>query len=204
MLKNKNFIMFAALGLGFLTCMIILCITSAKEANSVSDSVLRFHIVANSDRQEDQQLKLKVRDGIAKLTDELFADSQTKEQAIEIARQNTDVIAAAAEQILRDNGCNDSVEVAIQNLYFPTKTYENISFPAGNYDAIHITLGSGEGQNFWCVMFPALCVPSVSEDNEELLSGVLDESEMKLVTHPYTLKFKTAELWGKIKNIFTN
>ena len=132
MLKNKNFIMFAALGLGFLTCMIILCITSAKEANSVSDSVLRFHIVANSDRQEDQQLKLKVRDGIAKLTDELFADSQTKEQAIEIARQNNDVIAPAAEQLLRDNGRNDRLAVALQNLHFPTKPYETISFPAGN------------------------------------------------------------------------
>ena len=204
MLKNNNFVMFAAMGLGFLTCMIILCITSAKEANSVSNSVLRFHIVANSDSEEDQTLKLKVRDGIATLTDKLFADAHTKEEAIDIAEQNTDVIAAAAEEILRQNGCNDSVQVAIRNLYFPTKTYENISFPAGSYDAIHITLGTGAGQNFWCVMFPALCVPSVSRDNEELLSGVLDEGAMELVTHPYTLKFKTAELWGKLKNIFSN
>ena len=87
----------------------------------------------------------------------------------------------------------------IKNLYFPTKSYEDITFPAGEYDAIHITIGEGKGENFWCVMFPALCVASVSEGNEELLSGVLGEGEMDLVTRPYTVKFKAAEWLGKLR-----
>ena len=202
MLKNKTFAFVGALALGFLTCMIILCFTAEKEAKAVSEGVLRFHIVAASDSAEDQALKLMVRDGIAELTDRLFASAANKEQAIAIARANRDNIISAAESILREQGCDDAVDMEIKKLDFPTKSYENITFPAGEYDAIHMTIGEGKGENFWCVMFPALCVGSVTEDNEELLSGVLGEGEMELVTRPYTLKFKAAEWLGKLKKFF--
>ena len=203
MLKNKTLSFLTALGLGFLTCMVFLCFSAEREARAVSDNVLRFHIVANSDAKEDQALKLKVRDGIAFLTDRLFADAPDKESAVAIAKENTDLIAYEAQRILRAEGCDDAVKVEIRKMYFPTKSYENVSFPAGKYDAIHITLGEGKGENFWCVMFPALCVGSVSESNEELLSGVLEEGEMDLVTRPYTLKFKLAEWLGNLRGIFS-
>ncbi len=202
MFKNKTVSMLAALGLGFLCCMILLCFSAGREAKAVSREVLRFHIVAASDSAEDQQLKLKVRDGIAELTDKLFKDALNKQEAIAIANENKEEICACAEEILRKQGCDDSVKVQIKNLYFPTKSYENVTFPAGNYDAIEITLGQGKGKNFWCVMFPALCVGAVNGDNEALLSQVLGESELEMVTHPYTLKFKMAEWLGKLSKFF--
>ena len=202
MLKNKTYMWFVSLALAFIFCLIYLACSAQKEAKAVSDGVLRFHIVANSDSEEDQSLKLKVRDGIAELTSRLFADVENKEEAISVAKDHKQEIAAAATEVLRANGCVDRVTVEIKNLYFPTKRYENVFFPAGNYDAIHITIGEGKGQNFWCVMFPALCVPSVSTENDRLLADVLEEGEVELVTHPYTLKFKTAEWLGKLKHLF--
>ncbi len=202
MFKNKTVSMLTALGLGFLCCMVILCFVAAREAKAVSNEVLRFHIVANSDSAQDQSLKLMVRDGIANLTDKLFKDARDKADAITIANQNKEQIRACAEEILRGQGCRDDVQVQIKNLYFPTKSYENVTFPAGNYDAIEITLGTAQGQNFWCVMFPALCVGAVDADNEALLSEVLEKSELEMVTHPYTLKFKMAEWVGKLVNLF--
>ncbi len=202
MFKNKTVSMLVALGLGFLCCMILLCFSAGREARALSREVLRFHIVADSDSAEDQQLKLKVRDGIAELTDKLFKDAKSKQEAIEIANENKEQLRACAEQILQQEGCKDSVHIEIKNLYFPTKSYENVTFPAGNYDAIEITLGEGKGKNFWCVMFPALCVGAVSQDNEALLSQVLEQSELEMVTHPYTLKFKMAEWFGKISKFF--
>lgn len=202
MTGNKTYMGIASLALAFLGCMVFLAFTADRQASAVSDSVLRFHVVANSDDARDQELKLLVRDEIARLTDKMFATAQSKEQAIEIAAQNQTEIQTAAKAVLLENGCADDVEVEIKNLFFPTKHYENVTFPAGTYDAIHITIGEGKGKNFWCVMFPALCVPSVSKDNAELLSSVLGEEEVQLVTHPYTLKFKTAELLGKLKHLF--
>jgi len=201
MLKNKNAIFFTALGLGFLMTMCILTLTAGRDAAAISDGVLRFHIVANSDSSEDQALKLKVRDGIATLTDQLFAQAENKEAALQIAKQNVALLQTTATDILRKNDCTDAVQVEIKNLFFPTKTYENITFPAGEYDAIHITIGKGEGQNFWCVMFPALCVPSATKENTKLLEGVLDRQQLGLVTRPYTFKFKLAEWFGNLKMI---
>ena len=202
MLKNKTFSLLVAVLAALLVCLCIFARNAASQAARVQDGVLRFHIVANSDSAADQQLKWKVRDGIAVLTDELFAEAENKARAIEIATENRHRLEQEITSILRQNGSNQTARVEIKNLYFPTKQYENVTFPAGNYDAIHITLGEGNGENFWCVLFPALCVPSVSTDNRELLSGVLDESSVDLVTKPYTFKFKVAEWFGKIKNWF--
>ncbi len=203
MFKNKMFSIIAAVGLSLAVCMLYLIVTANAEAQQVKEGVLRFHIVANSNSREDQALKLKVRDGIVLLTDRLFATAETKEQAIQIAREHQTELAAEATKILRDNGSNQQVSVDIKKLYFPTKQYENVTFPAGEYDAIHISLGDGEGENFWCVMFPALCVPSVSEDNTTLLSGVMDEDAVGLVRRPYTVKFKTAEWLGRLCRLFS-
>lgn len=202
MFKNKAMHIMLAVGLGFIACMVLLCLSAGKEARALSEEVLRFHIVANSDSEGDQALKMKVRDGLAELTDKLFATAENKAEATKIAKENAELLRQSAEQILRKEGCDDPVTLEIKNLYFPTKRYENVTFPAGNYDAIAITLGEGKGQNFWCVMFPALCIKAVGGDNEALLSEVLGEQEMKMVTRPYTLKFKTAEWLAKILHIF--
>ena len=202
MIKLKKWWWPISIGTAFLVCLLSLTFSAEKEASAISRGVVRFHIVANSDSESDQQHKLAVRDGIAELTEQLFADCKTKEDALAAARTHQDEIAATATRVLRERGCADRVQVEIKNMYFPTKQYEDITFPAGEYDAIHISLGEGKGQNFWCVMFPALCVPSVSSDNAHLLSSVLEQEQVELVTRPYTLKFKTAEWLGKLKKLF--
>lgn len=184
-----------AVGLAFVTMMIILAVTGGRQAKHLSDAVLRFHIVAASDSPQDQALKLKVRDGIAELTDTLFRDASTKQQAIAVAEAHREDIAAAATAILRQNGCDDAVAVTVDRSFFPTKRYENVTFPAGSYDAIHVDIGAAKGKNFWCVMFPSLCVPSVTKNNEELLGDVVGKPEIDLVTHPYSLRFKLVEWW---------
>ncbi len=202
MYRNKTMMMLGAVALAFLGCMIYLVFSAQADATEVQQGVLRFHIVAASDSEADQNLKLKVRDGIAALTDRLFAHAENKEQAVKIAKEQREEIAAAATEILRRNGSDQTATVEIKNLYFPTKQYDDIFFPAGYYDAIHISLGEGQGENFWCVMFPALCVPSVSKDNVGLLSQVLGEEAVSLVTRPYSFKFKTAEWLGKLAHLF--
>ena len=204
MIRSKYKCALLAVGLGFLTCMILLAISGERQAEKVSRGVLRFHIVANSNSSEDQALKMKVRDGIATLSDQLFAGAQSKAQAIEIAKENRTLIEDTARDILKENGDDSDVEVKINHIFFPTKQYQNVSFPAGYYDAINVNIGAAKGRNFWCVMFPSLCVPSVSESNEALLGEVLEEDQVEFVTHPYTLKFKFAEWWGNLVGYFKN
>ncbi len=196
MSKTKSALL--AMGLAFITIMIVLAVTGGKQAKNLSDAVLRFHIVAASDSAEDQAIKYKVRDGIAGMTDLLFRDAATKEEAIAVARKHTGDLAAAAEEILRQNGSDDAVSVTVDRSFFPTKRYENVTFPAGVYDAIHIDIGAAEGKNFWCVMFPSLCVPSVTKDNAKLLGEVVGGEEIDLVTHPYSLRFRLVEWWNTL------
>ena len=186
----------------FVICMVVVALRAQSTAENISDNVLRFHVVANSDTAEDQALKLKVRDGIVTLTDTYFADVSDKAEAIALAEQNRAQIEKNAEEILRQNGCSDPVRVQIKKMNFPTKQYEDITLPAGEYDAIHITIGEGAGENFWCVMFPALCVGSVSESNEKLLGKVLSPSSLDTVRRPYSLKFKTVEWLSRLKQLF--
>ncbi len=201
-MKRKSLIWTLSVTGAFLICMIVIAFRAQGTARDISDNVLRFHVVANSDSAEDQQLKLKVRDGIVKLSDTYFADVCDKAQAIELAEQNSENIRRSAEEILRQNGCKDAVRVQIKRMNFPTKQYEDITLPAGEYDAIHITIGEGKGENYWCVMFPALCVGSVSDSNEKLLGKVLSPSSLDAVRRPYSFKFKTIELFSRFKQLF--
>lgn len=200
MSKSKAVVL--SMGLAFFICMGIVAWRGEVQARAVSDGVLRFHVIANSDSDRDQQLKLKVRDGIAELTDKLFKDADSKEEASEIALQHKDEICKTAEDILRQNGDDSEVSMDVKRVFFPTKTYENITFPAGDYDAIQIKIGKAEGKNFWCVMFPALCVPSATGHNEEMLGDVLTDDAVDLVTHPTTFKFKIVELYHTVFHYF--
>ena len=197
MTGNKTYMGIASLALAFLGCMVFLAFTADRQASAVSDSVLRFHVVANSDDARDQELKLLVRDEIARLTDKMFAAAQSKEQAIEIAAQNQPQIQNAAKAVLLENGCTDDVEVEIKNLFFPTKHYENVTFPAGTYDAIHITIGEGKGKNWWCVIFPQVCVGACSGRLEDTLST--ETANKAYNSKKYTVRFQTVEIFENIK-----
>lgn len=189
---------------GFLTVMLII---SEREAGQIRDGVLRLHIVANSDSESDQQNKMSVRDGIAQLCSQLFYSSDSKAQAMESARQNGDVIVAKAEEILKSRGSDDSVRVTVRQRFFPTRTYEGVSLPAGVYDTVDVEIGSAAGKNFWCVMFPDICVGASDADgNKEKMSDVLTGGalEMTTDTEETSVKFRFAivEIFENIKHFF--
>lgn len=178
-----------------------LLIAGARDAAAVEGEVVRFHVVGASDSTEDQQIKLKVRDGVFSLVRELFADCTDQKEALAVARKNADRLQEEATRILKENGSDLPVEVEVGDRFFPTKNYGGFSFPAGNYQAVSIRLGKAEGKNFWCVLYPALCLsPAVAQDRAaEELTAVVGEERTAFLQKSGTarkVKFALAEWWG--------
>lgn len=163
----------------------------------VRDDVFRLHILANSDSAADQALKLKVRDGVLTAFSEYSPSSLS--DAVDTARQNIDKLRETAKKILRKNGCDDAVDAKIEQAYFDTRTYGDVTLPAGEYTALRIVIGNGEGHNWWCVMYPSLCLPAATN-----LDDALDESEQDVVENypKYRIKFKIVEWFEQIKSWF--
>ena len=169
---------------------------SAISAN-LSEAVFRLHVIANSDTDEDQSLKLKVRDSLLNYMNELCSNCSTKQEAISIAEAHKDDFQRIAEQTISNNGYNYSVKININNFYFPTKNYGDISLPAGMYDALRVEIGKANGQNWWCVMFPSLCFVDISsgvvnDEAKENLEENLEEESYTLIsdTKKTNIKFK--------------
>lgn len=171
--------------------------------NDLENSIFRLHVIANSDSEEDQNLKYIVRDNLIAYMNELSANSKTKEEAIQIAKAHTDDFYDIAKKTIIDNGYNYDVTVEIGNFDFPTKHYGDISIPAGYYDALRVKIGEAQGQNWWCVMFPPLCFVNVTsgivpEESKELLESELNEEEYDIISNKDSseikFKFKLIEL----------
>lgn len=170
-----------------------------ETSENISEEVFRLHILANSDSDADQQLKLKVRDEILKKGETVFASSDSIEETIKLCRDNIGVFQETAEQCLKDNGSNYSVKVYVDKEYFNTRKYDEITLPSGIYNALKIVIGQGKGHNWWCVMFPAICLSSVTDDE---LNKYLTEDEQKLVNSDskYEVRFKIVEIYEKLKS----
>ena len=175
----------------------LFCVTS-NYTNAVSlnlsNNFFRLHILANSDSEEDQNLKLKIRDNIIKFMNEQNFKSKTA--TIEYVKNNLPKFYEIAENTIYENGYNYSVNINIGNFYFPTKTYGNISLPAGFYDGIKIEIGEAKGQNWWCSLFPPLCFVDISsgivneEDLEDLESNLNPEEFSLITSSSENVKFK--------------
>ncbi len=188
----------------------IICAVSYVNAvsSNIESSVFRLHVIANSDSKEDQDLKYIVRDNILTYINEISKNASTKEEVIEIARNNIDTIKQIAQETVYENGYNYSVNIKIGNFAFPTKQYGDISLPSGFYDALRVEIGSASGQNWWCVMFPPLCFVDVSsgvvpEESKEVLQENLSYEEYNLLSEnqnnsDINFKFKIVELFQNI------
>ena len=172
-------------------------------STDISNCVFRLHVIANSDTSEDQLLKYKVRDKIISYMKTISEDASTKEAVRLEALNHKNELEDLAKQVIHENGYNYDVKVKIGNFSFPTKTYGDISLPAGYYDAIRIEIGSASGQNWWCVMFPPLCFVDVTsgvvpDESKELIKDNLSNEEYNLLsnnTSDIKLKFKLVELF---------
>jgi len=180
-------------------------------STSLEDSVFRLHVLANSDSQEDQNLKYKVRDALIEYMNSLCKDVTSKQEAILIAEENKNKFYEIAKDIISENGYNYDVSVEIGNFSFPTKNYGDISLPSGYYDALRVKIGKAEGQNWWCVMFPPLCFVNVSsgivpEDSKNNLKENLSDEEFSIISNENSsqvkFKFKLIEFLNSV-NILT-
>ena len=160
--------------------------TFADEYDGITDTVFRLHILANSDSPEDQELKLKVRDAVLEETAYIFEDKNSAAESAAAAEENLDFIRGIAERTIRENGYDYSAECEVAAVKFDSRVYDSLTMPAGEYSALRITIGKAEGKNWWCVMFPPLCIPAVTDIDEALAEydGVFTEEELDMLHNP--------------------
>ena len=177
--------------------------------SALSDNVLRLHVIANSDSDFDQQLKLKVRDKILQRSDSIFSKKSDISEAKKNIKYNLEEIEKIACAEVAANGCDYPVKVTFGKSDFPTKAYGNVTLPAGTYEALKVEIGEAKGKNWWCVMFPPLCFvdassPEMSAEAMAMLKDNLSEDEYALITNSENknveIKFKAYEIWQSGKN----
>lgn len=166
-------------------------------STDISNSVFRLHVIANSNSDEDQNLKYKVRDNLLKYMNTICKDCSSKEEAISVASMHEDDFKQIALETIKNEGFSYDVKVEIGNFEFPTKQYGDISLPAGLYDALKVEIGNANGRNWWCVMFPSLCFVDISsgivpEESKDELQNVLSDEEYAIISDnsSYGIKFK--------------
>ena len=171
----------------------------AKDYDDLRTDVVRLHILANSDSEEDQALKLKVRDAVLANSSVLFEDDLTYYETEKRIFNHLDEIQRIAESVIKGNGYTYAVQCALVNMEFDERVYEDFTMPAGNYDALRITIGAAEGHNWWCVMYPPLCLPAA--EKPEKYTEVFTAEEIKILQNPqnFKIEFKCVELYKKLK-----
>lgn len=185
----------------FVACLVCTALWAEATQVRLASQVIRLHVLANSDSEEDQALKLEVRDRVLKTTSALLAGETEPQAAAVLLDQHLDDIAQTAAQEISAQGHDDRVEVRLEQTWFPTRQYQGISLPAGNYLALRVLIGAAEGHNWWCVVFPNLCLPAVSE--RALEASTLTPGQISLLQEEetsYVFRFKTLELWQSLKH----
>ncbi|WP_162300614.1 stage II sporulation protein R [Anaerosacchariphilus polymeriproducens] len=168
-----------------------ICLNNAKAQqiqHGIAEQVIRFHVIANSNSNEDQSLKIELKDYIAGYMKELLKDSSSIEQTRELIKENMSQIQKKAEGFIEKKGYTYKIQTKLGGCHFPEKVYGDCSFPAGDYEALEIIIGNGVGRNWWCVVYPSLCFVDgtyavVSEETKEELKHVLTEEEYAVITN---------------------
>ena len=188
-----------------LTLLFTIALSYARSLGAdIADAVVRLHIVANSNSEADQKLKLQVRNRILRDAAHIFGQTDNAGQALSLARENSAYIKEIAEDEIRRLGFDYNAAVSVGETAFPTKVYGDIALPAGKYNAVTIDIGQAKGENWWCVMYPPLCftdgIVSIAESAKEQLKESLSPSEYQLITEssesfPVEVRFKLVELF---------
>ncbi|MBE6712245.1 MAG: stage II sporulation protein R [Ruminococcaceae bacterium] len=180
----------------------LLLLLPLRNAGNLYDSVIRIHVLANSDSAPDQARKLAVRDSILSYTGQNLSLGSSQAEARAELENNLDALEQVARETLRSKGCDHNVKITIDEEYYPTREYDTLSLPAGKYLSLRVQIGAAEGKNWWCVLFPPLCLSS-SVDTEDALTGagMEEENAATLVREEksYRVRFKFLELLGKTK-----
>ena len=205
MKKKLNFIFILTI-LVFIYIALLSFNYSKAISSNLLDSVFRLHIIANSDSSADQELKLKVRDNIIEYMNTLTSSSSDKKDVISMVNNHLDSFKEIALNTIKENGYNYDVNIEIGNFHFPTKSYGDISFPAGNYDALKIEIGDAIGQNWWCVLFPPLCFVNsstgvVPDDSKNTLKENINSESYEIISEGNNSNDNTSDIKIKFKII---
>ncbi len=177
-----------------------------QEQEALSDQMVRLHVIANSDTDRDQEMKLAVRDSVLKRAETLYPSGITRGEALEILARHLSELEQAGQTAANEWGESVDVTAKLERCWFPTKEYDGFALPAGEYTALRVIIGEGAGQNWWCVAFPPLCLGAASETVEQAVqAGNFTDAQGALMTREnegYVLKFKSLELLGNLRGFF--
>ena len=192
----------ASVALGLVVSILTSVIGFGMECKDIRNNIVRLHILANSDSQNDQEVKLVVRDVLLDCGKELFSGNADINSVKRIFEEEKDELTEIANKTLSEKGFEYSAEIYLVNEYFSTRSYDGFTLPAGNYPALKVVLGEGKGHNWWCVMFPPLCLPAAGAKEE--IDDVFGESGTDIIKNypKYEMKFKVIEIYECIKNKF--
>ena len=191
-----------SIAIGLIIAIIVSLTGFSADCENVRSNVVRLHILADSDCDADQKVKLLVRDALLESGAEIFSGTISIDTASDALEKEKDKLIAVAETVLRENGFDYDVTINMVREYYTTRTYENYTLPAGEYLSLKVILGKGEGRNWWCVMFPPLCLPAASPSTD--IDAILGADGAKLIkSNPkYEMRFKIVEIFESVRNRF--
>lgn len=186
-------------------CLLVMGLLPVQGEEEIYDKVVRLHVLANSNTAEDQAVKLAVRDAVLEVTVPLLQNCQTKEEAVLLLEENRALLTETAQTVLEREGFDDTVSIAMGLEEYPTRTYDSLCFPAGEYISMRVSLGEGEGQNWWCCLFPPLCLGAATVNEKEAEDACISVGftpvQYKIITESdkpvYRARFKILEWLGK-------
>ena len=183
---------------GVVICLLLVMCAFEGNCAQIRNGVVRLHVLANSDTQADQALKLRVRDAVLSVGEGLFTQTTSREQAEQQLKAALPQIQHAAAECIRQQGYDYPVTAELTESYFSTRTYESGTFPAGRYRTVQIVIGEGQGKNWWCVMYPPLCVAAATDRRS--LSDTLGEEPCRIIEQAprYAVRFKVVEWFSAI------
>lgn len=194
-MKKKAFNI--ALICALISCIMLSMVGFKNSCDEMYDNIIRIRIIANSDSEEDQALKIKIRDAVLEYSSEFFTDAVSYEDAVRITNDNAEELLKVAQDVVRDNGYSYEVKLEFRDEFFDTRVYDEFTLPAGTYKTAVFTVGEGEGENWWCVIFPQVCVGACSGKLEDTVSS--RSSGYAYNAKKYVVKFKTVEIFEKVK-----
>ena len=187
----------------FLAAFLVWFGTVLADRQTLDENVIRFHVVANSDSEVDQAVKLQIRDGVIAYLQPILAELPSAAEVKVWLEGHLEDVKAVADGILAENGFADTASVTVRKEAFETRAYDTFTMPAGVYDALRITVGEGKGQNWWCVVFPRLCLPAVSDDMEAEAAGAgFSDSLTGALEGEYQVRFFVLDCLGWLEKIF--
>ena len=200
----RRFLLFFTVGVITLSVLFIIIPFgyAQRQSDSIAEKIVRLHIIANSDSEADQLLKLAVRDDILGKAADLTEDCESQTEARAVIGENLSLLEDSAKEVISENGYSYAVSAELSDEYYPTKEYEGMRLPAGVYSSLRIKIGSAQGRNWWCVIFPPVCKSSAKAD-EELAEVGFTPNQVRLLTDDddthYVIRFRLIEAVSEIK-----